>query len=257
MIKAVREAKQHSTWMNPDEEYEDAVRHFVQTLLSDPERSPFLVDFLPFQRRLARFGLLNGLTQTLLKLTVPGVPDVYQGNETWQFSLVDPDNRRPVDYRALQGALAELTEDDRDRATLAAELLERLPDGRAKLYVTSQALALRIARPALFLAGDYAALDALGPRAEHLCAFARRHGDEELLVAAGRWYARLAGEDDAPPVAGTWAGTRLALPTAGAGRRYRNLLDGRLTAAQAGEDGPELDLAGVFAHLPVALLLRE
>ena len=188
---------------------------------------------------------------------MPGVPDVYQGNETWQFSLVDPDNRRPVDYRTLQRALDDLAGDYRDRADLAGELLAGLADGRAKLYVTAQALALRKAHPALFLAGDYAAVDALGPRAEHLCAFARRHGDEELLVAAGRWYARLTGEDDAPPVAGTWAGTRLALPAADAGCRYRNLLDGRLTVAHAGEDGPELELADVFAHLPVALLLRE
>jgi (1->4)-alpha-D-glucan 1-alpha-D-glucosylmutase len=240
------------------------VRHFVQTLLADSERSPFLVDFLPFQRRIARFGLLNGLSQTLLKLTVPGVPDLYQGNEVWQFSLVDPDNRRPVDYRDLGATLDQLIDalgQTGDPAALAAGLLANLDDGRAKQYVTWRALTLRGERSALFLEGDYVAIDVLGPRAEHVCAFTRSHGDQEVLVATARWYARLAGEEDAAPVGAIWSDTRLSLPAAAAGRSYRNLLDGRVTVARPGadegEEGAELDATEVFGHLPVALLLRE
>ena len=260
MIKAVREGKLHSTWINPDEDYEDAVRHFVRALLSDPERSPFLVDFLPFQRRIARFGLLNGVSQTLLKLTVPGVPDLYQGNEVWQFSLVDPDNRRPVEYPALRASLEHLMDavgQARVPAAVAASLLEHLDDGRAKQYVTWRALTLRGERPSLFLEGDYAAVDVRGPRAEHVCAYTRSHGDQEVLVAVARWYARLAGEEDAAPVGMTWADTRLSLPATAAGCRYRNLLDGAVTEARPGDDGAELEATEVFGHFPVALLLRE
>ena len=147
--------------------------------------------------RLAGFGLLNSLSQVLLKLTVPGVPDIYQGNELWAFNLVDPDNRRPVDYRHRQALLETLDASCRDRDSLPAllrELLDGIADGRAKLYITWKTLSLRSTHARLFAEGQYLELPSEGPRADHVCAFARRCEDNEALVVAPRWFARLGAD---------------------------------------------------------------
>jgi len=194
MQKAIREAKIHTSWINPDPEYEQAVRGFVRALLKRRANNAFLADFLPFQRSIARLGLYNGLSQTLLKLTAPGVPDIYQGNELWTFSLVDPDNRRPVDYDHRHALLREL--DVRcaelgDWGGLLRELLRRIEDGRAKLYVTWRALNLRRQEPRLFADGGYVPLQAEGARAAHICAFARHHDGTIVISVVSRWFARL------------------------------------------------------------------
>src|SRR5437762_8397008 len=139
MTKAMREAKTFSGWTNPNEAYESAVTGFVANILA---HRPFLDDFLPFQRRVSHWGMLNSLGQTLLQIAAPGVPDTYQGTALWDFSLVDPDNRRPVDYelrrRMLEDLKARTDVAGQDRSALARELLGAKEDGRVKLYVTWQ-----------------------------------------------------------------------------------------------------------------------
>jgi (1->4)-alpha-D-glucan 1-alpha-D-glucosylmutase len=185
----------------------------------------------PFARRLAEAGMRNGLARTVLKLTVPGVPDTYQGTAFWDLSLVDPDNRRPVDYAGAAAAL--------EAGGSPTELIALWPDGRVKQSVTAALLADRAACPTLYAEGDYQPLPASGAAAPHVLAFARMAGGEELVAAVTRLGA--AGPD--------WAGTRLALP-AGV---WRNLLDDRpVEADQTGVAAEEL-----FARLPVAVLRRS
>src|SRR5262249_23624725 len=143
MLKAIREAKEYTSWANPNSEYENAMSEFTRATLDRRRRNRFLSDFGEFQRRISRIGMFNIISQTLVKLTAPGVPDIYQGNDLWDFSLVDPDNRRPVDYQVRPRYLQELVAGDRTsaegRAVRARRLVEHVDDGKAKLYVTWQA----------------------------------------------------------------------------------------------------------------------
>ena len=147
MIKAVREAKQYSSWLNPNEDYEQAVSQFVCRCLDANASSLFLRDFTEFERRIRKPGLYNALAQTVLHTTSPGVPDIYQGNELWQFALVDPDNRRPVDFSKNRQLLTEmdaiLAKPDFDRLQFINSLLENMEDGRIKLFVVMQTLRFR------------------------------------------------------------------------------------------------------------------
>ena len=241
MIKASREAKQRTSWTAPDPDYESGLECFVRRILDPQDGRAFLADLLPFQAQIALIGALNGLAQTLLKLTAPGVPDTYQGSELWDFSLVDPDNRRPVDFELRRAMLAQ----DAD----PAELLASWQDGRIKQHVVARTLALRRAVPALF-AGDYTPLQTAGLHAERLVAFARSTEDVTLIVIAPRLAAPLLNGADIPlPPPAAWGDTRIALP---------NLLGGSLynphtgTTIEAGPDG--VAASEVLADLPVALL---
>jgi (1->4)-alpha-D-glucan 1-alpha-D-glucosylmutase len=258
MEKATREAKVHTSWINPNEAYDTAVRRFVEGVL-DPRRSGrFLEDLASFSRPVAYFGRINSLAQTLIKLTAPGVPDIYQGTELWDLSLVDPDNRRPVDYGLRARLLAELRERAADPGALAAELLAASDDeGRIKLYVIAAALGLRRERPALFAAGDYLPLVAAGERAEHAVAFARRHGGHELIVVAPRLSLRLAGGELRPPVGELWGDTWLALPHAEEGARYRDRLTGAALLVGSQDGAPCLRVSEALETFPVTLLVRR
>jgi (1->4)-alpha-D-glucan 1-alpha-D-glucosylmutase len=254
MQKATREAKLHTSWINPNEEYDAALAEFVQAILSPATAGPFLDDLAGFARRVAAFGRVNSLAQTLLKLSAPGVPDTYQGAELWDLSLVDPDNRRPVDYELRRRHLAELRErsaDDSARQKLAAELLAHSRDGRVKLYLTAEALRHRREHPRLYADGSYTALEATGAKAAHVCAFARALNAEAAIVVAPRLVVGLTGGDEAPPVGAVWGDTALALPPELAGARLRDVLSGRVHAP-----GAALPLAELLGTLPVALLER-
>src|SRR5262249_39191959 len=188
LVKALHEAKVHTSWINPNAAYDDAVAQFAARIL-DPDNAAFLDDFRPFQQRVSHYGLFNSLSQTLLRLTAPGVPDTYQGTELWDFSLVDPDSRRPVDYECRPRLLAGLKErvaSGRDLAGFARELVEQKEDGRVKLYLTWRALECRAANAGLFSAGEYIPLEVQGERAEQVFAFARRQGDRVAVVAVPR-----------------------------------------------------------------------
>jgi (1->4)-alpha-D-glucan 1-alpha-D-glucosylmutase len=250
LMKANREAKVHTSWLNPNEAYEAEIARFVDALLN-PYNSEFLSDFTAFQREIAWFGALNSLSQVLLKTTVPGVPDVYQGTDLWDFSLVDPDNRRPVDF-ALRRRYVDRLDSERPSA---AALLENWKDGCVKLHVLHQALNLRATQPDLFLDGDYVPLDVHGARALHIVAFARRHGDDWALVIVPRLLARLCHEasinaECAPVGEQAWADTEVHLPD-GAPQAWRNVF------GSSGASGQTLRLSEVFAEFPYALLVPE
>jgi (1->4)-alpha-D-glucan 1-alpha-D-glucosylmutase len=205
----------------------------------------------------AASGAQNGLAQALLKICVPGMPDFYQGMELWDFSLVDPDNRRPVDFALRKELLRELQNRAAgDLRSLAAELQEHWRDGRIKLYLTWRTLNFRRRHAALFQQGDYVPLSAEGPLAERVCAFARAHGEQTAIVVAPRCVFsvqkqnRLAWDEQA------WAETSLVLPWSA--RRWRNLFTGEINeSAEAGQDGSHLSLAEVLRSFPAALLARE
>jgi (1->4)-alpha-D-glucan 1-alpha-D-glucosylmutase len=256
MVKALHEAKVHSSWVNPNAEYDAAVQEFVGRIL-DPEKGrAFLADFLPLQTRVARYGAFNSLAQTLLKITAPGVADTYQGTEVPDFSLVDPDNRRPVDYGERQAMLNDLRKAAASSGDLAAfvrRLADSVEDGRAKLYVTWRALHARKDHAGLFAEGEYLPLTAQGAKADHLFAFARRLGGATAVVAVPRLVARLNPDPEQPPVGrAVWGDTRLDLSGLEPGT-WRDVFTGRrLTPADGG-----LATADLFAQFPVALLMRE
>jgi (1->4)-alpha-D-glucan 1-alpha-D-glucosylmutase len=226
MEKACREVKRHTSWIRPDPAYEDAVRGFVHGILGDAQ---FRADLEAFVAPLVAPARVVSCAQTLVKLTAPGVPDIYQGTELWDLSLVDPDNRRPVEWALRRRLLAEVA------SASPEEIWRRQDEGLPKLWVIRQALALRRERPAAFgLEGTYRALTAAGRRALHTIAFAR--GDDVVAVAP-RLVLGLGGE---------WDDTTLPMP-AGA---WRNVLTGDTVA------GGEIRLADLLRRFPVALLAR-
>ena len=237
-LKAMREAKLHTSWLEPDPAYERACRDF---LLGALRPGPFARSLHAFVERVAPAGAAASLAQALLRMTAPGVPDLYQGADLWDFSLVDPDNRTPVDFDARAAALA-------DRAPFDA-LLDAWRDGRVKQRLLAAALQLRARMPGLFLEGRYQPLPAQGPQAPRVIAFARSHGAQALLVFAARAAGPLV-EAVAPRIAPAhWRGTSVRLPAALARRRWRDLLGGRVL-----EDAPRLALADALAGRSVALL---
>jgi (1->4)-alpha-D-glucan 1-alpha-D-glucosylmutase len=259
MEKATKEAKVHTSWVNPNEEYDAAVRQFVGRLLAGAGPDPFLEDLLAFQRRVAFFGSFNALGQVLLKLTCPGVPDLYQGSELWDFSLVDPDNRRPVDYARRRQVLAELRgrieRAGPDRTPLTCELLATAPDGRIKAYVVHQALSLRRRHADLFAGGAYLPLEVTGARRDHVCAFARWAGEAAVLVVVPRLVARLTGgAEQAPLGPEVWGTTRLLLHPQLSGREYRDVFTGAVLEPGNDRAIPGPLVGSVLGQFPVALL---
>jgi (1->4)-alpha-D-glucan 1-alpha-D-glucosylmutase len=276
MQKATKEAKVHTSWVNPNEEYDAAVQQFVFRLLPDPRSAcepaagwpargsgdPFLDELLAFQRRVAFFGYFNSLAQVLLKLTCPGVPDLYQGTELWDLSQVDPDNRRPIDYRIRREMLAELRHRidgaGHDLTKLTDELLAGLPDRRIKLFLVHQTLSFRRAHPEVFARGEYLPLEAVGARRDHVCAFARSAEDGTVLVIVPRLVVGLTGGDERPPLGlEVWGKTRLLLPPELASRRYRNIFTGEVLAPGSHEGLADSLLGKALGRFPVALLWSE
>jgi (1->4)-alpha-D-glucan 1-alpha-D-glucosylmutase len=259
MLKAVKEAEVHTSWVNPSADYEEATRNFVTQVLTDDAQDPFRQDFAGLQRRVAFFGQVNGLSQALLKFTSPGVPDIYQGQEVWDFSLVDPDNRRAVDYDRRRDLLADLRARiaKGDLPELCRELMAASTDGRIKLFVTHQVLAYRRDHPQLFDAGGYRPLRAIGRRRRHVCAFVRHREEEALMVVAPRLTVRLTGGAEAWPVGRpAWRDTWLVLPREPVGQMFRNLFTGAEVAVQEGDGIAGLPVAEVCRDFPVALLER-
>jgi (1->4)-alpha-D-glucan 1-alpha-D-glucosylmutase len=258
MLKAAREAKLHTSWANTNSEYEEALSRFVRTILERSPRNQFLADLDQFAQRVSRAGMLNSLSQCLLKLTSPGVPDIYQGNELWEFSLVDPDNRRPVDYDFRKRALAELRSGDQSpQQNYARALAQNLSDGKAKLYLTAITLCLRKRQPALFQRAEYIPLRVTGPRANNIVAFVRQHEDRAAIVAVPRLCATRTGQngngicDEA-----IWADTKLELPNALV-NCYHNVFTGECIPVNSQPERKTLAISKLLENFPVSLLISE
>jgi (1->4)-alpha-D-glucan 1-alpha-D-glucosylmutase len=236
LVKSMREAKVHSTWSAPDEAYEAAMLDLAGLAL-DPARSAvFLADFRAFAEDIASLGVRNTLAQTVLKLTAPGMPDLYQGGELWDLSLVDPDNRRPVDYAARARLLDEM------EGRGVADLMPAWRDGGFKLAATTRLLALRDQAPALFAEGGYQPVAVTGPDADAVCAFVRQAGDLALLTVVTRFPARHSadGLDAHLDITEDWAQGD-----------WRDILQTRAVTL-----GSSIELADLLAGVGVAVLFR-
>ncbi len=233
--KAANEAKENSRWLHPNEPWLSALGTFTSTLLADTADGGFIQSFRPRARRLAHLGAMVSLAQLVLKLTSPGVPDIYQGCEGWAFNLVDPDNRRPVDYPRLR-ELAQIA-----RSHSPADLLRDWTTGAIKRRVTGDLLALRQALPDVFARGEYRPAAAAGPHAHRVAAFSRALGDDRVVVAVPRLTGRLA----CPPLGAIWEDTAVEIPGGG----WRDVITGRHHPA-----GLVLRLSELFAELPLAVL---
>jgi (1->4)-alpha-D-glucan 1-alpha-D-glucosylmutase len=267
MLKAIKEAKVHTSWINENKPYDDAVTSFVDRALAGPTSLRFLAAFMPFARRVARGGAVNSLAQLVLKIASPGVPDIYQGTELWDLSLVDPDNRRPVDYARREAMLQDLeplldgadpARDSPDVPTQrqgVAVLLADWDDARIKMFVTAAGLRLRRRCPELFLAGDYAPLTCDTPVPAELIAFARCRGVRAIIAVVPRFTARFA--DDGMPVGDRWKDSKVLVPAALATGRYRNLLTGEILMPSPEGDQASLAARDILATCPVALLWHE
>ncbi|HEY3517120.1 MAG TPA: malto-oligosyltrehalose synthase, partial [Gammaproteobacteria bacterium] len=240
MRKAVREAKRNSSWAAPDERYEGSLLRLIDAALDPREGNEFLARFTPFACRVARLGVLVSLAQLALKLTAPGVPDIYQGCELWDFSLVDPDNRRPVDFESRAALLEDVDEQlARDPERAFAHWLQQWQDGRVKLAVTRKLTELRSREPALFGGGEYAECEVTGPRAEEIVAFLRRHERRVVVTVVRRFPVRAERSNG-------WHGTRIRLPPDAEGAV--DVFTGRIT------HGVALDPEVLFKTLPIAVL---
>ena len=253
--KAMSEAKVHTSWLNPDSEYESAVGVYIDRILNPTLSGAFLTDLAAFSQRVAFFGRVNSLAQTLVRCTAPGVPDTYQGTEAWDLSLVDPDNRRPVNYVTLAQWLQELdssANSPRGLHRLALELSRRPTDPRTKMFVTAIALRCRRDNSDLFGRGGYLPLTATGDKAGHVFAFLRTLPEAAAIVLIPRLSVGLVPQADRVPIGNSvWGNTALVLP-GGVGNSWRNVLTGETLDNVNGQ----LLVAEALGVFPVALLVR-
>ncbi|CAN7614863.1 malto-oligosyltrehalose synthase [Variovorax sp. LjRoot290] len=254
MQKAARESKLNTRWTYPNEGYERALEGFVRALFRPGADNRFLDELKIMGARLAWFGALNSLSLALLKYGSPGVPDLYQGNELMDLSLVDPDNRRPVDFRLREQRLNELEALAKapDMPARVNALAREPHDGRAKLWLVWRMLSLRRAQPVLFREGRYEPLGASGVQAAHVVAFARRHEEQTLVVIAGRLFTGLDSAEGEPPLGEVWQDTSVRLPDAADGAAFANVLTGETIVVQGGA----IRLSAALGRFPGAALWK-
>jgi (1->4)-alpha-D-glucan 1-alpha-D-glucosylmutase len=261
MEKAIHEAKVHTSWVNPNPIYDQATRDFIEAVLYRSASNTFLHDFLPFQERIAHCGLFTALAQLMLKIAAPGIPDFYQGTELWDFTLVDPDNRRPVDYAARAKLALELRrvidQVEADRPEWVHALADHARDGRIKLYATMMGLDCRRRHPALFQQGAYLPLETGGVKKQHVCAFARLHEGQAVVTAVPRLLATLITDMKNPPLGQrTWEDSWIAVPPWPTLGSYRHILTGEVLTVESVNGRRVLPLNQIFNHCPVAMLER-
>ena len=256
MLKAAKEAKLRTSWISPNRYHDEALAEFARLVLELGPSNSFLADFASFREPVAMAGMLNSLSRTLLKICSPGVPDFYQGTELWDDNLVDPDNRRPVDFASRRAMLEEIARDaETDALGLVNKLLARPRDGRIKMHVTRCALQFRRKHPELFATGAYVPLEATGKRAGHVISFARGNETRHVIIAAGRFFMSLGVTANALPDSAAWADTTLVLPPDSAPERYLDLLTGCKLDSRPGNGARRLALDEVFARMPIAMLV--
>jgi (1->4)-alpha-D-glucan 1-alpha-D-glucosylmutase len=240
MAKALKEAKINTSWIQPNEDWDSAMHDFVARILDSSPRNKFLPIFLPAAKEIIRLGAINSLTQTLLKLTSPGVPDIYQGTEIWDYSLVDPDNRRPVDYDLRRQMLKSLS------SATPAELMQTWPDGRLKLFLTKHILQLRRGHADLFERGEYLPLYTSGTFAECCISFVRRLDEDWITVIAPRLSSRIGF----PPIGEAWQDTTIQLPETFSLKDAHDLF----TCQPLPHHKPQVAVRDVFSVLPFAVV---
>jgi (1->4)-alpha-D-glucan 1-alpha-D-glucosylmutase len=252
VIKAVREAKVHTAWLKPDTDYEEAFIAFVERILTPSDENGFPEVFFPFQETIAHYGMLNSLSQTLLKIVSPGVPDFYQGTELWDFTLVDPDNRGSVDFDKRNRFLRDILErTEPDSLELVRELLATREDGRIKLFLIYRALNARNKNISIFKSGEYIPLETKGISKNHIIAFARKNDHGWALALAPRFLTSLVRDRGDPLGTEVWHDTSVSLPD-GAPGVWREWITNRSV-----ETGRVLVVGEVLDRLPVALLMSE
>jgi (1->4)-alpha-D-glucan 1-alpha-D-glucosylmutase len=260
MNKSIKEAKLHSSWINPDQQYEAAVATYVERVLQGPESAKLLPAFQAFQERIARVGLANSLSQVVLKIASPGVPDFYQGTELWDLNLVDPDNRRPVDFERRAQALDRvdriLALDDGRRAGELAALLTHWHDGAIKLLLTAAGLRLRRERPDLFLDGEYLPLATdTTAVAGRIVAFARIASGSAAIAIAPHLVGRFIDAEHPVPLGDMWKTSRVMLPRSLADLVWRDAFSGAEIRPVAAAESAWLFVGQALKTLPVSLLV--
>ncbi|OGW47150.1 MAG: malto-oligosyltrehalose synthase [Nitrospirae bacterium RBG_13_41_22] len=256
MLKALRESKINTSWISPNTIYEDALSIFIEKVMDNKSENQFLKDFIVLQKKVSHYGMFNSLSQTLLKITSPGVPDFYQGTEIWDFSLVDPDNRRPVNYSIRIEMFRELKrrESEHGLLKLAKELTINKGDGMIKLYLIYKALNYRKANRELFEIGEYVPLETMGERSNNICAFLRRIGNVRAIVVIPRFLTKLISENDGLPFGKIWQDTFIVIPFADIGAKYRNVFTGEIISIESHKGAIALFLSDIFMNFPVALM---
>ncbi|MBI2859131.1 MAG: malto-oligosyltrehalose synthase, partial [Chloroflexi bacterium] len=258
IAKAAREANRHTNWVNPNQRYEQALFSFVSALLRRSPDNLFLADFLPLARLISVCGIYNSLSQLTLKIFSPGNPDFYQGTELWDCSLVDPDNRRPVNFDKRAELLARLEERAASASgpgSLIAELVGGMGSGMIKLFVTWKGLDFRRRHGALFYSGSYRPLAAEGQAKDNICAFSWLGESKELIICVPRLVERIVGERLEPVVgAPFWSGTHLLLGDSPGAGSFSNIFTGE--SIQCGLDSASVSISDLFKSFPVAALVR-
>ena len=252
MLKSVREAKMQTAWLRPDSAYEEGFLGFVEKVLTPSESNQFLKELLPFQKRIADYGIFNSLSQTLLKYTAPGVPDTYQGTEFWDLSMVDPDNRRPVDYEQRISVLKDIKQKSQtDNLKLIDELMSTKKNGKIKLFITHKVLQARKEQLEVFQKGEYLPLEVVGKFKDHIVAFARSFENTTVIAIAPRFLTSLIAPDENPLGEKVWADTQLQLPQ-GFSSSWQDIFTGQTLTGNG-----TIAIAQVLQHFPVALLLNS
>jgi (1->4)-alpha-D-glucan 1-alpha-D-glucosylmutase len=256
LLKASKEAKVQTSWISPNHAHDRGLAEFVEAAMRPGADNRFIADFTEFADRVATAGMLNSLSQALLKIASPGVPDFYQGTELWDLSLVDPDNRRPVDYAIRQSMLAEIIrEAASEPLALTKKLFARPDDGRIKMYVTCRALGWRRMHARLFREGPYVPLEGAGRRGRHLIAFGRGSSEHHVIVAAGRFFTGFGILPQGAAGEPAWSDTFLSVPPDLLQEHYMDLFTGQTIRAYCGRDAQQLAISEVFAHMPVSMLI--
>ncbi|MBF0608965.1 MAG: malto-oligosyltrehalose synthase [Candidatus Magnetobacterium sp. LHC-1] len=258
MIKAIREAKVNSSWINPNDEYEKAIVSFIYSLLVYKNNKKFFELFLPFQNMVSAYGMYNSLSQVLLKITSPGVPDFYQGTELWDYSLVDPDNRRAVDYETRIAMLSTLQKKEREVGIieLNKELLADMKNGMIKMFLTYKVLNYRKANKRLFDVGDYVPLATTGKNANNVCAFGRSLGNDYMVVVAPRLVTDIFDIDTPLSyIKKSWRETYILLPIKKE-MTFKNILTNQTIKAQKHGRVYRIPFYNLTNNFPVAFLTR-
>jgi (1->4)-alpha-D-glucan 1-alpha-D-glucosylmutase len=255
-VKAIREAMVHTRWTRPNLAHEKGLKNFIAAILDERKNNAFLEDFHSFQRDIEFYGMLNSLSQTLLKITAPGVPDFYQGSELWDLRLVDPDNRGTVDFARRIKLLTSLQQSaSRQADGFAGELMKNWTDGRIKLYLISKALRCRQEFSKLFTDGDFVPAEMSGERSENVTAFFRVSENLQALILAPKWLASSGVEQNPSAQEKFWGNTSIVLPD-NVAASWRNVLTGESITAQGNLD-EGLSVGDALKNFPMGLLLSN